>query len=57
MSKGRYVKNAMLVIMMVVIRIEKLIAFKQKPDLLKHWICTVQLKFYRYTYTILKIVQ
>lgn len=36
MSKGRYVKNAMLVIMMVVIRIEKLIAFKQKPDLLKH---------------------
>lgn len=33
-----------------------LIAFEQlKPDLIKHWIYTVQLKFYSYICTIFKI--
>lgn len=38
MNEGRYVRNAMRVI-----RIGKLIVFEQKPDLLRLWICTVQL--------------
>ena len=32
----------------------RLTAFEQKPNLIKHWICTVQLKFYRVTCTVLK---
>lgn len=34
--KGRYVRHAMLIVMMVVLRNEKFTAFEQKPDLIKH---------------------
>lgn len=34
--KGRYVRHAVLIVMMVVLRNEKFTAFEQKLDLIKH---------------------
>lgn len=50
MNKGRNVRNAEIIMN----KNWRLTAFEQKPNLIKHWICTVQLKFYRVTCTVLK---
>ena len=50
MNTGRNVRNAEIIMN----KNWKLTAFEQKPNLIKPWICTVQLKFCRVTCTVLK---